>query len=252
MPPCKCTKLLPALFCQGCTPGPKPNAADYEEVVEKMLLNAMYEYACLVLTVDAFPNEVKQTQWAKASWQAACEEVGEHFECSMCMVQLISGQGSWARGFLKDAARNNFKVFKFKEGLSEEIRHYNQELRHTLLRNDAFHHKNQEDVTGFGEHRIIVTILQDALFEDNKSYGVKYKQYFNPISINLLALVFTMIEFLINEWSTGEQRKATFRSRNHSESFEAHYLRDLEPTVTTNIQKRMFRTLIECQGFTKP
>ena len=53
--------------------------------------------------------------------------------------------------------------------------------------------QNQEDVTGFGEHHIIITILQDALFEDNKSYGVKYKQYFNPISINLLALVFTMV-----------------------------------------------------------
>ena len=90
MPPRKRTKLLPAPFRQGCTPGPKPKAADYEEVVEKMLLNAMHEYACLVLTVDAFPNEVKQTQWAKASWQAACEEVGEHFECSMRMVRLVS------------------------------------------------------------------------------------------------------------------------------------------------------------------
>ncbi|KAH9994603.1 hypothetical protein BJV77DRAFT_961322 [Russula vinacea] len=142
---------------------------------------------CRLRGIDAFPNEVKQTQWAKALWQATCEEVGEHFECSTCMVRLL---GAW---LLKDAACNNFKVFKFKEGSSEEIRRYNQELRHTLLRDDAFHHKNQEDVTGFGEHRIIVTILQDALFEDNKSYGVKYKQYFNPISINLLALVFTMI-----------------------------------------------------------
>jgi hypothetical protein len=53
----------------------------------------------------------------------------------------ITGRSSWARGILKDAARNNFKTFKFKEGLSEEVKRYNQDLRHTLLRDDAFHHK---------------------------------------------------------------------------------------------------------------
>ena len=46
---------------------------------------------------------------------------------------------------------------------------------------------------GFGEHRVVIDILRDALFEDSKSYGVKYNRYFDPISINLLALVFTMV-----------------------------------------------------------
>lgn len=53
--------------------------------------------------------------------------------------------------------------------------------------------QNQEAVTGFAEHRVILDILKDALFEDNKCYGVKYSRYFNPISINTLALVFTMV-----------------------------------------------------------
>ena len=108
-----------------------------------MLLDAMHEYACLILTVDAFPDVAKQTQWAAATWRAACDEVGVHYECSVHMTRLvrfqyyshtielivdmaqITGRGCWARGFLKDAARNNFKVFKFKEGSSEEIKRYN-------------------------------------------------------------------------------------------------------------------------------
>src|SRR6267154_2890880 len=53
--------------------------------------------------------------------------------------------------------------------------------------------QNQKDVTGFGENHIIIDILRDALFDDTKSYGVKYSWYFNPISTNLLALVFTMV-----------------------------------------------------------
>jgi len=32
-----------------------------------------------------------------------------------------------------------------------------------------------------------------ALFDDAKSYGVRFSNYFNPIFTNLLALVFTMV-----------------------------------------------------------
>ena len=32
-------------------------------------------------------------------------------------------------------------MFKFKEGSTEEIKQYNQELRLSLLRDDAFYHK---------------------------------------------------------------------------------------------------------------
>ena len=62
-------------------------------------------------------------------------------------------------------------------------------LFHTLLTQS----QNREEVTGFGEHRVVIDILQDALFEDTKSYGVKYSRYFNPVSVNLLALVFAMV-----------------------------------------------------------
>jgi len=46
---------------------------------------------------------------------------------------------------------------------------------------------------GFSENCIVIDILRDALFEESKSYGVKYSCYFNPVSINLLVLVFTMV-----------------------------------------------------------
>jgi len=88
-PPHKRTRLPPAPFRQGRTPGPKPKASDYEDGVEKMLLSAMHEYACLILSTDAFPNEGKQTQWAEATWRAACEEIGVHYECSVRMIRLV-------------------------------------------------------------------------------------------------------------------------------------------------------------------
>lgn len=67
--------------------------------------------------------------------------------------------------------------------------HYGGHCRGSILTQS----QNREEVTGFGEHHVIIDILRDALFEDTKSYGVKYSRYFDPISVNLLALVFTMV-----------------------------------------------------------
>jgi len=59
----------------------------------------------------------------------------------------------------------------------------------------------------------------------------------------------SQIEFLINEWSTGERKKATFHSRTYLETFDTHYMCteqwcSLEPMVMTNIQKQMFKILM--------
>jgi hypothetical protein len=88
--PHKRIQLLPAPFHQGYTPGlNKPKAADYEGDVEKILLNTMHKYACLILTTGTFPDVAKQTQWAATMWRAACDEVGVHYECMIHMTRLV-------------------------------------------------------------------------------------------------------------------------------------------------------------------
>ena len=89
LPPHTYGRLPAAPFCRGHIPGVKPKASDYQDIVEKMLLRAMHEYACLVLSTDAFPNEGRQTQWAETTWRAACEEYGEDYECSVPMIRLV-------------------------------------------------------------------------------------------------------------------------------------------------------------------
>ncbi len=64
----------------------------------------MHEYACLVLTTDAFPDEVKQVQWAEVTWQTACEDLGVHYECSQHISQLVSLQHYYRTAELNDKA----------------------------------------------------------------------------------------------------------------------------------------------------
>jgi len=63
----------------------------------------------------------------------------------------------------------------------------------SLLRAILMKFQNWEKLTGFGEHCVVIDILQDVLFDDAKSYGIRFSNYFNPISTNLLALVFMMV-----------------------------------------------------------
>ncbi len=63
----------------------------------------------------------------------------------------------------------------------------------SLLRAILMKFQNWEKLTGFGKHHVVIDILQDVPFDDTKSYGVRFSNYFNPISTNLLALVFTMV-----------------------------------------------------------
>ncbi|KIL58544.1 hypothetical protein M378DRAFT_15456 [Amanita muscaria Koide BX008] len=231
-------QLQPAPFRDGKSPGKNRKASDYEEGVEKMLLNAMHEYACLVLSHDAFPDDATKGKWARLVWKNACEEVETYYELSSRMARLypqISDRDCWVCSLLKDACREHFKEhFKFKKGTSEESKVYNKNLRHTLLVDDLFHHKNREEGTGYAEGYIIADTLEMALFEDELSYGVKYHKYFSPISTNLLALVFALLEFLIDEWSTGVQRLNEWT--------------ELSPNVTKNIRTKLFKRLMTRAG----
>ncbi|KAM6494749.1 hypothetical protein JOM56_009372 [Amanita muscaria] len=253
-PPAKRVKLTPASFRNGRVPGKSPKASDYEEGVEKMLLNAMHEFACLIFTVNAFPDDEIQIQWARTVWKNACDKADSHYELSHRMIKLITERDSWARGLLKDAARDHFKdYYKFKKGTAHETKQYNIELRATLLTDDAFHHKDPEAGTGFAENSIVADILETALFEDSSDYGVRFAKYFNPIPINLLALVFTIIEFLIDEYTTGEKVKTSFREKNNIEQFEKHSQRieewnKLNKQVTTNIRMKLFKKLMKRAG----
>ncbi|KAM6488881.1 hypothetical protein JOM56_015658 [Amanita muscaria] len=254
-PPAKRAKLIPvAPFRNGKGPGKSLKASDYDEGVEKMLLNAMHEFACLIFTANAFPDDETQIKWARAVWKNACDKVDSHYELSHRMIRLITERDSWARGLLKDAAREHFKdYYKFKKGSAHETRQYNLNLRVVLLTDDAFHHKDPEAGTGFAESPVIADILETALFEDSSDYGVRFAKYFNPIPANLLALVFTIIEFLIDEYTTGEKVKTSFREKNNIERFEKHSKRleewmKLNKQVTTNIRTKLYKKLMKRAG----
>jgi len=115
------------------------------------------------------------------------------------------------------------------------------------------------------EHRIIRTVVSDMWFSDGpESYGVKYAEYFNPISLSTISLVTTMvssecpfdtryshstkIEFCLNEWKTGIFVRQNLHEPSLKEKFSGH-LKDvikwdgLAPDVTKNIRQKIYDDL---------
>ena len=54
--------------------------------------------------------------------------------------------------------------------------------------------QNTKDCEGYAQNKIFGIVIQEALFSNNlKSKGVVFEKYFNPISLETLALLFTMV-----------------------------------------------------------
>jgi hypothetical protein len=58
------------------------------------------------------------------------------------------------------------------------------------------HFKDVETLVGFAQNKIISHIIQEAWFKKITSDGVVYSKYFDPISLETMALVFAVVSCL--------------------------------------------------------
>ncbi|KAJ7579725.1 hypothetical protein C8J56DRAFT_896999 [Mycena floridula] len=250
-------KLAPAPFHADAKPGKVPKASDYVEGMEQLILDAAREYACFIIGTAALPTPTLHSETAKRIWSQTCAKVDEAYQLDPRILKIITARGSWARGIIKDAAKRHFPtVYHFRKGKSDATKDRNKDLRHSLLKDDAFHHKDIPTLTGFAQSKIIVDILESTIFKDATGLGVKYRQYFSPISPNTLALVITSLEFLLDQYITSEQdTKKGFEESLIKLTFAKHLGRvndwcSLNPEVTTNIRTKLFKRLMSRAGAT--
>ncbi|KAJ3855320.1 hypothetical protein EV368DRAFT_79732 [Lentinula lateritia] len=98
--------------------------------------------------------------------------------------------------------------------------------------------------TGYAEHPSIIFLLSYIFDESNM--GMVFKKYFNLISLQTLASLFTMIRAAILEWSSGTCNKIKKFSEEEYDKYYKAYLIDLtkwdgmNPAVSLNIRHRMY------------
>ncbi|KAJ7587549.1 hypothetical protein C8J56DRAFT_890466 [Mycena floridula] len=113
---------------------------------------------------------------------------------------------------------------------------------------------------GYTENKIVNVIIRRAWFKDGpSSIAVIFKRFFDPVSLNTLALIFTAVRFCLEEWSTGQWIKGPkFSQGTEYNSRFKPLLEDLirwdavVPSVTLKIRERMYKKCRDTLGIDGP
>ncbi|KAJ7804095.1 hypothetical protein B0H13DRAFT_560087 [Mycena leptocephala] len=243
----KVVEPLPkAEFVGGKPPGgSRTNLKDYTEPAAKLLKRAMHKYELRVWTQGGYPLLELQGQWVKEIWDEVCQEADERMELTERMGSMIQKYGPHGRSSMKDGIRPLVApTYKFKIGESDKIIRKNIKIYKMLLDESGFHYENTKERTGYAKNPIIMEAIRCIWFKTKAGRGVMFPEYFSPITLVTLALIFTAIEFCIEEYSTGRFKQGIFDELLNKDRYETH-LKDLtdwaalKPSASTAFLQRI-------------
>ena len=76
-------------FAVGYVTGGKPKAADYEDVVQALLLRAMHEYESRIVGISPYPDSALQSKWTKICWKEACCVAAEDYSMTERISKMV-------------------------------------------------------------------------------------------------------------------------------------------------------------------
>ncbi|KAF7349789.1 hypothetical protein MVEN_01278900 [Mycena venus] len=245
----KKSKVKEPQLRDGFVPGPraKPNASDYEPIVEALLLRACAEYSARCVGLGSFPPMALQYQWADECFNNSCTSSSQRYKLLPRMIKVITKRGSHVRGKVVDTYRPVFRVhYGFQRGTSKAAITANKAKAEALLKKASFHYKDPVTRTGYGENQIILDARPEYLFKNKKSLAAVFPSYFNPISVAQLALEFTILQSLTQEYSTGIHIPVEFTEKDMHQAYLTH-VADIEkwiglnPVVTEKLRRKWYK-----------
>ncbi|KAK7029715.1 hypothetical protein R3P38DRAFT_3353547 [Favolaschia claudopus] len=234
--------------------GAKPMAGDYADIPHAIIIRACREFTGRIVGVYMLPGAGLQDQWAQECFRTACGVAKCHYAYTERIGKIIKFRGSQVRGKTISTFRTLLaSAHGFERSTSGKVIAANRRKAAKLLTNSAFHYKEPEAKplpVGFAENKIIAQVRKATTFLAKDSVGIVFPNYFNPISLENIAMELTALEFCVKEWSTGSLVVATFSEKATKDSYEKH-LKDvkkwsaLKPAVVENLRKKWYRRASE-------
>ncbi|KAJ2981958.1 hypothetical protein NUW54_g10808 [Trametes sanguinea] len=109
-----------------------------------------------------------------------------------------------------------------------------------------FHYANLEKRQGFAHNSVILATIKEHWFSSTHALGIKYSEQFSPIREVTLALLFTTVEYCLDQWATGLWDKSlTFANKVYHEKYKQHLRHiqdwgDLDRASTRVIRQRLY------------
>ncbi|KAG2112915.1 hypothetical protein BD769DRAFT_1391754 [Suillus cothurnatus] len=207
-------------------------ASDFNDISKEILVMATSIFRCLIVTQAPFPDNVAvETKLAKTAWHEACQIKGINIKLTPSGVKMLLTRTSQVRGELKTKMHSlTASFFGFRTSNSNSVIRQNRDLAESLKDGSVFAFKSSLlGLIGLGvkEGNYKTELLQLGInvmwFANQHDEGVVYHEYFNPMPIEVIALVLTTIECCIDEWLQGLKEDVKFTSATYGTVYHGHF-----------------------------
>ncbi|KAG1873946.1 hypothetical protein F4604DRAFT_1582389, partial [Suillus subluteus] len=195
-------------------------AGDFDHVTKDVLTTTSV-YCCLVVTQAPFPDTLLvETKLAKRAWHEASDITGLTIQLMPSLVKMMTRRTSHVRGELKMKMRGlTASFFGFRASRSMAAIKANRDLAESLKEGNSFVFKLK---SGIYKTELIQKAINDMWFANRSDEGILYAKYFNPLPVKMMALVLTVMECCVDEWTTGVREDVKFSSASYGPVYLAH------------------------------
>ncbi|KAG1888853.1 hypothetical protein F4604DRAFT_1915917 [Suillus subluteus] len=199
-------------------------ASDFDEVTKDLLAIATSIYCCLIVTREPFPLMlVIEMKLAREAWREASNLAHLTVRLTPSLVKMMTRRTSHVRGELKTKMRAlTASFFGFRTSRSTVAIKQNRDLAESLKDGSCFAFKDWETKRGIYKTELIQSAINNMWFANRSDEGVIHGRYFNPLPVELLALILTAIECCIDEWLTGVKEDIKFSSAAYAPVYQVH------------------------------
>ncbi|KAG9042731.1 hypothetical protein FS837_010457 [Tulasnella sp. UAMH 9824] len=99
----------------------------------------------------------------------------------------------------------------------------NTKLYKDLIEDDAYTCEDPKNLDGRWSHPLLLEVIYASFFPTRSSDGFRFgSKFFNPITLELVAIVFTAIRCSLDEWAKGVYMKLQFKTSVYTPVYERH------------------------------
>ncbi|KAG1824017.1 hypothetical protein EV424DRAFT_1346255 [Suillus variegatus] len=189
--------------------------SDFDDVSKEILGTAASIFRCLIVSQAPFPENIAvETQLAKAAWHEACQIKGINVKLTPSGVKM---------GTQNKMRSLTASFFGFRSSNSNDVIRQNRDLAESLKDGSVFAFKDWESKKGIYKTELLQLGINIMWFANRHDEGVIHHKYFNPMPIEVIALVLTTIKCCIDEWLQGLKEDIKFTSATYGTVYHGHF-----------------------------
>ncbi|KAH9970472.1 hypothetical protein BJV74DRAFT_867052 [Russula compacta] len=193
---------------------------DDSEQLPRTIEAAEATFRCYLSYKELFPTPEQESNWVKSVWPVACNKTGARLSPPVNLPARLAAVGPRFRGDVKTRITPLIKkLYGFETDKAGESQNRNMERARDLKRDRAF----IDGENGLPcRHPIIQQAINAIWFDNRRCEGVMFPHEFCPMPYEATALVLTVIECCLDEWSGGPWIEAPFTSEHYKETYVEH------------------------------